>query len=118
MKPLKRFIADGFSSFYHTRGATPSSFAPGYLYFAHTGLSPNLNGKEFQAKALIIILQITTQYIDRSGVWGVKTSGRGFVLTRFLLPFHRLEKEEPVRLEDKNRSILIALFLLPHKNSN
>ncbi|MFA5327857.1 MAG: hypothetical protein WC384_08715, partial [Prolixibacteraceae bacterium] len=42
--------------------------------------------------------------IDRSGVWGVKTSGRGFVLTRFLLPFHRLEKEEPVRLEDKNRS--------------
>ena len=32
----------------------------------------------------------------------VKTPGRGFVLTRFLLPFHRLEKEEPVRLEDKN----------------
>jgi hypothetical protein len=35
-------------------------------------------------------------------VWAVKTPGRGFVLTRFLLPFHRLEKEEPVRLEDKN----------------
>ena len=32
----------------------------------------------------------------------VKTPGGGFVLTRFLLPFHRLEKEEPVRLEDKN----------------
>jgi len=31
----------------------------------------------------------------------VKTPGRGFVLTRFLLPFHRMEKEEPVRLEDK-----------------
>jgi hypothetical protein len=32
---------------------------------------------------------------------GVKTPGGGFVLTRFLLPFHRMEKEEPVRLEDK-----------------
>ena len=31
----------------------------------------------------------------------VKTPGRGSVLTRFLLPFHRMEKEEPVRLEDK-----------------
>ena len=31
----------------------------------------------------------------------VKTPGRGFVLTRFLLPFHRMEKEEPVLLEDK-----------------
>jgi hypothetical protein len=36
------------------------------------------------------------------GAWAVKTPGRGFVLTRFLLPFHRLEKEEPVRLEDRN----------------
>ena len=31
----------------------------------------------------------------------VKTPGRGFVLTRFLLPFYRLEKEGPIRPEDK-----------------
>ncbi len=42
--------------------------------------------------------------IGASG-WAVKTPGGGFVLTRFLLPFHRMEKEEPVRLEDKNTSI-------------
>jgi len=42
---------------------------------------------------------------DRSGAWAVKTPGRGFVLTRFLLPFHRLEKEEPVRLEDKKKAL-------------
>jgi len=40
---------------------------------------------------------------DRSGAPAVKTPGRGFVLTRFLLPFHRLEKEEPVRLEDTKK---------------
>ncbi len=33
--------------------------------------------------------------------WGVKMPGGGFILTRFLLPFHRLEKEEQVRLEDE-----------------
>jgi hypothetical protein len=37
-----RYRADGFFCFFHTRGATPSSFAPGYQYFALTGLSPNL----------------------------------------------------------------------------
>ena len=37
----------------------------------------------------------------QASVWAVKTPGGGFVLTRFLLPFHRLEKEEPVRLEDE-----------------
>jgi hypothetical protein len=37
-----------------------------------------------------------------AGARAVKTPGRGFVLTRFLLSFHRLEKKEPVRLEDKN----------------
>ena len=39
--------------------------------------------------------------LTEAGAWAVKTPGGGFVLTRFLLPFHRLEKEEPVRLEDK-----------------
>ena len=38
----------------------------------------------------------------QSGAGAVKTPGGGFVLTRFLLPFHRMEKEEPVRLKDKN----------------
>ena len=37
-----------------------------------------------------------------AGGQAVKTHGGGIVLTRFLLPFHRLEKEEPVRLEDRN----------------
>jgi hypothetical protein len=41
------------------------------------------------------------QPLIEASVQAVKTPGRGFVLTRFLLPFHRLEKEEPVRLEDK-----------------
>ena len=40
-----------------------------------------------------------------AGGQAVKTPGGGFVLTRFLLPFHRLEKEEPVRLEDGILSI-------------
>jgi hypothetical protein len=40
-----------------------------------------------------------------TGGKAVKTPGRGIVLTRFLLPFHRLEKEEPVRLEDRKLSI-------------
>jgi hypothetical protein len=40
-----------------------------------------------------------------AGGQAVKTPGEGFVLTRFLLPFHRLEKEEPVRLEDRILSI-------------
>jgi len=52
--------------------------------------------------------------LDRSGAWGVKTPGRGFVLTRFLLPFHRLEKEEPVRLEDEKKSFYL-LYLLTDK---
>jgi hypothetical protein len=47
-KLIKRSIADGFLSFFHTRGATPSSFAPGYQYFAHTGLNPNLKCNEFR----------------------------------------------------------------------
>jgi hypothetical protein len=51
-----------------------------------------------------------------AGGWAVKTPGGGFVLTRFLLPFHRLEKEEPVRLEDRKLSIQIEhLFSLPKK---
>jgi hypothetical protein len=48
-----------------------------------------------------------------AGGQAVKTPGGGFVLTRFLLPFHRLEKEEPVRLEDRKLSIQIEhLFSL------
>ena len=42
-----------------------------------------------------------------AGAWAVKTPGGGFVLTRFLLLFHRMEKEEPVRLEDKRLRNLI-----------
>ncbi len=38
----------------------------------------------------------------QSGAGAVKTPGGGFVLTRFLLPFHRLEKEGPVRPKDRN----------------
>jgi hypothetical protein len=43
--------------------------------------------------------------LTEAGAWAAKTPGGGFVLTRFLLPFHRLEKEEPVRLE--NKTILV-----------
>ncbi len=45
-----------------------------------------------------------------SGVQAAKTPGRGFVLTRFLLPFHRLEKEEPVRFEDIKRKDQLITF--------
>ena len=48
----------------------------------------------------IIFFKFALMNLEASA-WAVKTPGGGFVLTRFLLPFHRLEKEEPVRLEDK-----------------
>ena len=47
--------------------------------------------------------------------WAVKTPGGGFVLTRFLLPFHRLEKEEPVRLEDKKIEYKSIIFFFPQE---
>ena len=34
------FCADGFLGFILTQGDTPSSFALGYKYSAHTGLNP------------------------------------------------------------------------------
>ena len=49
-----------------------------------------------------VIRQDSTANAEQSGAEAVKTPGGGFVLTRFLLPFHRLEKEEPVRLKDRN----------------
>ncbi len=49
-----------------------------------------------------VIRQDSTANAEQSGARAVKTPGRGFVLTRFLLPFYRLEKEEPVRLKDRN----------------
>ena len=42
----KTFCADGFHSFIFTQGDTPSSFALGYQYFAHTGLNPNSHLKQ------------------------------------------------------------------------
>jgi len=48
-----------------------------------------------------IIRQDSDGNAGQSGAGAVKTPGRGFVLTRFLLPFHQLEKEEPVRLKDR-----------------
>ncbi len=48
---------------------------------------------------------------EQSGAGAVKTPGGGFVLTRFLLPFHRLEKEETVRLKDRNYK-KTSLFVL------
>ena len=57
--------------------------------------------------------EMRIRWIEAS-VWGVKTAGRGFVLTRFLFPFHRLEKERPIRPEDKknnqNKSLLRLLL--------
>jgi hypothetical protein len=61
--------------------------------------------------------QLLSFHPIEAGGKAVKTPGGGFVLTRFLLPFHRLEKEEPVRLEDRKLSIQIEhLFSLTHMN--
>ena len=35
-----------FFSFLHTQGVTTTSFAPGYHYFAHTGLNTHMGRKE------------------------------------------------------------------------
>jgi len=51
-----------------------------------------------------------------AGARAVKTPGGGFVLTRFLLPFHRMEKEEPVRLEyKKDDQSQYIILLSPQK---
>ena len=43
---------DDFSVSNTTQGDTPSSFALGYQYFAHTGLNPNLHCKEFRTTVI------------------------------------------------------------------
>jgi len=48
------FNADGFLLFILTQGCTPSSFAQGYKYFAHTGLNPRLF-PSFQVSRLLTL---------------------------------------------------------------
>ena len=63
----------------------------------------------------MLFFELSLHTIEVGGK-AVKTPGRGFVLTRFLLPFHRLEKEESVRLEDRKLSIQLEnLFPLPQE---
>lgn len=63
--PLKRSIADDFPSFFHTRGAIPSSFAPGYQYFAHWA-EPNLEFLEFNTKDVKLPCFKSATTLDRS----------------------------------------------------